>query len=126
MPKSTDKSSLKAASKESPAPERKRVVKKVARKTSDAVKRPKETAEGYKIYYADAKRDAYSKGDIVFFERVRNWMKRGELTEAYGKVVSLDLFDGDIPFIEVSFSDTKKLNSVDLGDDLRRFILEAK
>ncbi len=104
---------------------KKRVAKKTPAKT-EAAKRPRETAEGYKIYYSDAKRDAYSKGDIVYFEKVRNWMDRGKLVEAYAKVVSADLFDGDVPYIEVSFGDAKKLNKVDLGDDLRRFILETK
>ena len=119
MPKDTEKSAAKA-------PARKRVEKKVAKKTAETSKRPKETADGYKIYYSDSKRDTYSKGDIVYFERVRNWMRRGELTDAFGKVTSVDLFDGDVPFIEVSFSDAKKLNKVDLGDELRRFILETK
>jgi hypothetical protein len=110
---------------EEPKVSRKRVVKKVASKVPVA-KRPKETGDGYKIYYHDVARDTYSKGDIVFFERVRNWTARGELVEAYGKVVTVDLFDGDVPFVEVSFSDAKKLNKHDLGDNLRKFILEAK
>lgn len=101
--------------------------KRVTRKTTKRKpKRPKETSEGYKIYYTDAKRDLYSKGDIVFFEKVRNWLGRGELVEACGKVVTVDLFDGDIPYIEVSFADTRKLNKCDLGEDLRKFILENK
>ena len=104
---------------------KKRVVKKSAVRVP-VVKRPKETSEGYKIYYSDASRDTYTKGDIVFFERVRSWTARGELVEAFGKVVSVDLFDGDVPFVEVSFSDAKKLNKHDLGDDLRKFILETK
>lgn len=110
---------------ESASAAKKRVAKKTPAKT-EAAKRPRETADGYKIYYSDAKRDAYGKGDIVYFEKVRNWMDRGKLVEAYGKVVSADLFDGDVPYIEVSFADAKKLNKVDLGDDLRRFILETK
>ncbi len=104
---------------------KKRVLKKTPVRVPSA-KRPKETSEGYKIYYPDASRDTYSKGDIVFFEKVRNWTARGELVEAYGKVVQVDLFDGEVPYLEVSFSDAKKLNKLDLGDDLRRYILEAK
>ena len=104
---------------------RKRVIKKTHVRVPSA-KRPKETTEGYKIYYPDAGRDTYSKGDIVFFEKVRNWTARGELIEAYGKVVSVDFFDGEVPFLEVSFNDAKKLNKHDLGDDLRKYILEAK
>ncbi|MEP0814440.1 MAG: hypothetical protein HRF49_07225 [bacterium] len=127
MPKETVKTAAKAVKDEElDAPAKKRVAKKVAAKPAETGKRPKTTEEGYKIYYPDAKRDAYSKGEIIFFERVRNWMQRGELVEAYGKVVALDLFDGDVPYIEVSFADAKKLNKVDLGDDVRRFILESK
>ena len=128
MPKQTEKSAREKVKTEAPVETgtRKRVEKKVAKKSVEAAKRPKETADGYKIYYADAKRDAYGKGEIVYFEKVRNWMQRGELIEAYGKVVSVDMFDGDVPFIEVSFADAKKLNKVDLGDDSRKFILESK
>jgi hypothetical protein len=104
---------------------KKRVLKKTPVRVPSA-KRPKETSEGYKIYYPDAGRDTYSKGDIVFFEKVRHWTARGELVEAFGKVVSVDFFDGEVPFLEVSFNDAKKLNKHDLGDDLRRYILEAK
>lgn len=114
-----------AAQEEEGKTTRKRVLKKTPVRIPSA-KRPKETSEGYKIYYPDAGRDTYTKGDIVFFEKVRNWTARGELVEAFGKVVSVDFFDGDVPFLEVSFNDAKKLNKHDLGDDLRRYILEAK
>ncbi len=80
----------------------------------------------YPIYDASASRDSYKVGDVVKFEKVRNWLNKGELVEAYGKVVGIGIFDKTVPYLEVSFSDVKKLNSVDLGSDLRRYILEQK
>ena len=80
------------------------------------------------MYDPAAARDAYKKGDIVYFEKVRSWLDKGSFTEAYGRVVSVDLFDGEVPYVEVSFDDSsvKKLNKADLGKDLRRFLLEVK
>lgn len=79
-------------------------------------------------YDPEAGRDAYKKGDVVFFPKVRNWLNKGSLTQAYGRIVNVELFDGDVPLLEVSFDDSsvKKLNNVDLGKDLRRFLLETK
>lgn len=87
------------------------------------------TGDGqYTIYDPAAARDAYTKGAVVFFTKVRNWLDKGALVEAYGRVVSVDLFDGEVPYIEVSFDDSqvKKLNAVDLGKDVRKFLLEVK
>jgi hypothetical protein len=82
----------------------------------------------YPLYEPGASRDAYKKGDVVYFPKVRSWLDKGAFTEAYGRVVSVELFDGEVPYVEVSFDDSsvKKLNKVDLGKDLRRFLLEVK
>jgi hypothetical protein len=86
------------------------------------------TEEGGKhsVYDPAASREAFKKGDVVFFPKVRNWLEKGTITEAYGKVVNVQVFDNELPFIEVSFDDTKKLNKVDLGKDIRKFLLEVK
>jgi hypothetical protein len=85
------------------------------------------TDEGkYSVYDPAASREAFKKGDVVFFPKVRNWLEKGNLVEAYGKVVNVQVFDNELPFIEVSFDDTKKLNKVDLGKDIRKFLLEVK
>jgi hypothetical protein len=80
------------------------------------------------VYDPSAPRDAYTKGDVVFFPKVRNWLNKGALVEAYGRIVSVDLFDGEAPFLEVSFDDSqvRKLNKIDLGKDIRKFMLEVK
>ena len=80
----------------------------------------------HQVYTPAAARDAYKKGEIVFFPKVRNWLSKGNLVEAYGKVINADLFDNEVPYIEVSFDDTKKMNKLDLGKDIRRFLLEVK
>jgi len=80
----------------------------------------------YPIYDPAASRDVYKVGDIVKFEKVRDWTAKGELVEAYGKVVGIGVFDKTVPYLEVSFSDVKKLNSRDLGADIRKFVLEQK
>jgi hypothetical protein len=80
----------------------------------------------YPIYDHSASRDSYKVGDVVKFEKVRNWLDKGELVEAYGKVVGIGIFDKTVPYLEVSFHDVKKLNSFDLGSDIRRYILEQK
>jgi len=82
--------------------------------------------ERYPQYDSSAKRDGYKVGDVVKFPAVRDWTAEGELVEAYGKIVGVGVFDKDVPYIEVSFSDVKKLNKTDLGRDVRRFILEQK
>lgn len=94
-----------------------------------AASRKKQLVKGderYPEYDSSAKRDAYKVGDIVKFPAVRDWTADGELVGAYGKVVGVGVFDRDVPYIEVSFSDVKKLNKMDLGRDVRRFILEQK
>jgi hypothetical protein len=80
----------------------------------------------YQVYEPTASRDAYKKGDILLFPKVRNWLDKGALVEAYGKIVNTGLFDNEAPYIEVSFDETKKLNKVDLGKDIRKFLLESK
>ena len=80
----------------------------------------------HQVYTPSALRDSYKKGDVVFFPKVRNWLNKGELVEAYGKVINAGLFDNEVPYIEVSFDDTKKMNKADLGKDIRRFLLEVK
>jgi hypothetical protein len=79
-------------------------------------------------YEPSASRDAYKKGDVIFFPKVRDWLDKGKLVEAYGRVVNVEVFDGEVPYMEVSFDDpsVKKLNSASLGKDLRRFLLEDK
>jgi hypothetical protein len=80
----------------------------------------------YPVYDPGAARDAYKKGDILLFPRVRNWADKGSLAEAFGRVVNAGVFEDEVPYIEVSFDDVKKLNKVDLGKDIRKFLLEAK
>ena len=87
------------------------------------------TSDGqYPIYEASASRDSFKKGDVIFFPKVRSWLDQGAFVEAYGRVVNVEMFDDEVPYIEVSFDDTsvKKLNKVDLGKDIRRFLLEVK
>lgn len=83
------------------------------------------TEDGKAIYDPAASRDAYKKGDVLYFPKVRNWLDKGNLVEAYGRVVNVALFDNEAPYIEVVFDD-KKLNKVDLGKDVRKFLLEVK
>lgn len=80
----------------------------------------------YPVYDPAAMRDGYKKGDILLFPKVRNWADKGALVEAFGRVVNTGLFEDEVPYIEVSFDDVKKLNKVDLGKDIRKFLLEAK
>jgi hypothetical protein len=80
----------------------------------------------YPMYTPTAPRDAYQKGDVVFFPKVRNWLAKGALVEALGKVVNVGLFDNEVPYIEVNFDSMKKDNNVDLGKDIRKFMLEVK
>jgi len=79
-------------------------------------------------YEPTALRDAYKKGDILYFPKVRSWLDQGSFVEAYGRIVNVELFDDEVPYLEVSFDDTsvKKLNKIDLGKDIRRFLLEVK
>ena len=99
----------------------KTTAKTAAKKTAAVAK----TEDGHMIYDASAPRDAFKKGDQIYFEKVRNWLDRGQLVSAYGTVVTVSLFDNEVPFLEVKFDD-KKLNKVDLGKDVRKFLLEVK
>jgi hypothetical protein len=104
---------------------------KAATSKSTKAKKPgaQTTGDGqHQVYDPAAQRDVYTKGEVVFFPRVRNWLDKGALVEAYGRVVNVDLFDNEVPFIEISFDDSsvRKLNEVDLGKDLRKFLLEVK
>lgn len=92
--------------------------KKVVAATTEEGKHP--------IYDSGATRDTYKKGDVIFFHKVRNWLDKGALVEAYARVVNVGIFEGEAPFIEVSFDDVKKMNTVDLGKDIRKFLLEVK
>ena len=82
----------------------------------------------YPQYDPTSLRDAYKKGDILHFPKVRSWLDQGSFVEAYGRVVNVELFDDEVPYLEISFDDTsvKKLNNIDLGKDIRRFLLEVK
>ncbi len=102
---------------------------KTETKAKGPTKSRKKLVEGdtvFPTYSPSAARNAYRVGDIVKFPVVRNWSANGELVEAYGKIVGLGVFDKTIPYIEVSFSDVKKLNKFDLGTDVRKFLLEQK
>jgi len=106
----------------------------MAKSTSSKSSKTKKSATpmtddgNYPLYDPSASRDAYKKGDVVFFSKVRNWLDRGAFTEAYGRVVNIEMFDNEVPYMEISFDDgsVKKLNKVDLGKDIRRFLLEVK
>lgn len=100
----------------------------MARTTTAAKKTAAATTEEGKhvIYDPASSRDSYKKGDVVFFPKVRNWLDKGSFVEAYARVVNVSLFEGEAPFIEVSFDDVKKMNGVDLGKDIRKFLLEVK
>ena len=121
--------------KKKPAKAAAKTEKKAAPKRAKKPAKPKVSArrtklvagdEQYPLYDSSAKRGSYKVGDIVKFPKVRDWLSEGQLVEAYGKIVGVGIFDKDVPYIEVSFHDAKKLNKVDLGNDVRRFILEQK
>ncbi|MCB1217315.1 MAG: hypothetical protein R3F46_14915 [bacterium] len=97
--------------------------KTTTRRTTAASKK---TEGDFPIYDAGAGADTYKKGDIVFFEKVRNWLDKGAFVSAHGKVTSVGKFDGEVPYIEVSFDQAKSKNDVDLGKDKRKFLLEVK
>jgi len=117
------KSTRKAKATKAKATKAKPAAKSPRRKSSKTM--VKGDAQ-YPAYDPTATRDSYKVGDVVKFDKVRNWANQGELVEAYGKIVGIGIFDKTIPYLEVSFSDVKKLNSRDLGADIRRFILEQK
>ncbi len=78
------------------------------------------------MYSPSAARTAYKKGDVVYFPKVRNWMEKGTLVNVLGTVVNSGVFDNEVPYIEVNFHAQKKVNKIDLGKDIRKFILEHK
>jgi len=106
------------------------MAKTTASKSSKSKKAAAQVTEDgqYPIYDASASRDSFKKGDVLFFSKVRNWLDKGALVEAYGTVVNTGLFANEVPYLEVSFdhSEVKKLNKVDLGKDKRKFLLEVK
>ncbi len=124
MPETKAKTTMKDA--DSSTEKKAKPAGETAAKSSRSKKEPISGDGQYPIYDPAASRDAYKVGDIVKFEKVRDWINKGELIEARGKVVGISVFDKTIPYLEVSFSDVKKLNKVDLGSDVRKFILEQK
>lgn len=85
------------------------------------------TADGkHQIYDPAAPRTAFKKSDVVMFPKVRDWLNKGELVEVLGTVINTGVFDNEVPYIEVSFHAQKKVNKIDLGKDIRKFILEVK
>ena len=103
-----------------------------------AVKKPTKTTRARKsavpmapdgehtMYDPAAARASYKKGDVVYFPKVRNWMDKGALVDVLGTVVNAAVFDNEVPYIEVNFHAQKKANKIDLGKDIRKFILELK
>jgi hypothetical protein len=81
-----------------------------------------------KTYDAFAPASAYSAGDVLQFEQVRNWLGKGELVPAVGKVLSVEKFDNEVPYIIVSFNDpdVQAQNKYDLGNWTRNFLVELK
>jgi hypothetical protein len=88
------------------------------------------TAPAGKVQTFDAAAPAanYSAGSVLFFPQVRHWHDKGNLVEAYGKVLSVEKFDNEVPFIVVSFDDPEvnALNSFELGKDPRNFLVDMK
>jgi hypothetical protein len=81
-----------------------------------------------KTYDAFAPAADYAPGEVLHFDQVRHWLGKGELVEAYGKVLSVEKFDNEVPYITVSFSDPEvaEQNKVDLGAWPRNFLVELK
>jgi hypothetical protein len=82
----------------------------------------------HQTFDAAAASTAYSPGAVLFFPQVRHWLDKGNLVEAYGKVLSVQKFDNEVPYITVSFDDAevKELNQYDLGRDPRNFLIDIK
>jgi hypothetical protein len=82
--------------------------------------------ENYRIYDPVLPAEIYERGQIWYFPKVRSWLDKYALVEAFGKVMAVDSFEGingELKFVEVSFYDTRKMNTADLGKDLRRFVV---
>ena len=105
---------------------------KTTKKTKTTKTRAKKSAvpmapDGeHTMYDPAAARASYKKGDVVYFPKVRNWMDKGALVDVLGTVVNTAVFDNEVPYIEVNFHTQKKVNKIDLGKDIRKFILELK
>ncbi len=96
------------------------------KKAEGKAKRSKKAQVEYKEYHPSAKRKDFKPGDIVYFPKVRDWLNKGRFVEAYGKVINIETFDDGTPYLKVSFSEAKELNKVELGSEIRKFILEQK
>jgi len=111
---------------------KKKTAKAVEKAAAPRAERPRraikkvEMVGDYKVYDPSASREAYKKGEIIQFPLVRNWLDKGKPVTAFGKIVNIQTFDDDIPYLEVSFEDAKKLNKLDLGKEIRKFILESR
>lgn len=83
---------------------------------------------GGKTYDAFAPAAAYSAGEVLHFDQVRHWLGKGELVAGVGKVLSVEKFDNEVPYIVVSFNDpeVKDQNKVDFGAWPRNFLVELK
>jgi hypothetical protein len=81
-----------------------------------------------KTYSGTAGAAAYSPGEVLHFEEVRLWRDKGNLVEAYGKVLSVEKFDNEVPYIVVSFNDPEvdELNEYDLGNWPRNFLVDIQ
>lgn len=96
------------------------------KKAETKAKKSKKAQVEYKEYHPSAKRKDFKPGDIVYFPKVRDWLNKGRFVEAYGKVINIETFDDGTPYLKVSFSEAKELNKVELGSEIRKFILEQK
>jgi curved DNA-binding protein CbpA len=82
--------------------------------------------ENYRMYNANLPASLYERGQVWFFPRVRSWLDKYALVNAFGKVMGTDTFEGlngEVNFVEVSFHELRKMNGADLGKDLRRFVI---
>lgn len=82
----------------------------------------------FQTFDAAAAASAYSAGTVLFFPQVRHWHDKGNLVEAYGKVLSVEKFDNEVPYIVVSFEgpELAELNAFELGKDPRNFLIDTK
>ena len=82
----------------------------------------------FQTFDAAAAATAYSAGTILFFQQVRHWHDKGNLVEAYGKVLKVEKFDNEVPYITVTFDDPEvaELNTFELGKGPRDFLIDMK
>ena len=57
--------------------------KTAAKKTAASVAK---TEDGHMIYDPPAPRYAYKKGDVLHFDKVRNWLDRGQIISAFDEM----------------------------------------